>query len=136
MRQTNRRIAAILDQIKMEPLMSDAAAGAANLRRITERTEASLDRVLGDSAEAAERINRLTRELERSGDIPATTGRLSRTARRLDSLVADQRPEIERIIENLRIFSEDLREISERGTEYPAHLFFGAPPPPPEGVRR
>jgi hypothetical protein len=37
---------------------------------------------------------------------------------------------MEESIENLRIFSENLRELTENAKKNPSQFFFGQPPPP------
>ncbi len=63
-------------------------------------------------------------------DLPATLARLQQTARRADNLLSRQQQNIEVTMENLRVMSANLREVTETAKRYPAQLLFGRPPEP------
>jgi phospholipid/cholesterol/gamma-HCH transport system substrate-binding protein/paraquat-inducible protein B len=54
----------------------------------------------------------------------------------LNRLIAAQRQEIQATLENLRAVSQDMREVADNATRYPAQILFGEPPPRSEMVER
>jgi len=62
--------------------------------------------------------------------LPETLERMRKVSRRLDDLVANQTPNIERTLENVRASSQNVKELSERAKEDPSGVLFGQPPPP------
>jgi ABC-type transporter Mla subunit MlaD len=123
LRQTNRQMAALLQE---------GTASAADLRRLTEEVRPPLQRLLTSAAGTAERLERMSGELETARDLPESLGGLRRIVSRLDGLVSDHQEDIGITVENLRVFSDNLRDISEEARRHPSRLLFGEPPPPLE----
>jgi len=129
MRESNRKISALLDDLKLEPMVSDATAAASKLRRILDDSEEPLARLLNASREASENISRVANKLGPvSGDLPESLALMRRTLSRLEDLIAGQQEDIEVTIENIRVISENLRIVSEDAQKYPAHILFGEAP--------
>jgi phospholipid/cholesterol/gamma-HCH transport system substrate-binding protein len=123
MQETNRQ---------MNTLLREGTATVTDLRGLTGEVRPPLKRLLTAAAETAERLDRMTDELAMTGDVQETLKRLRQTVSQFERLVRDNQQEIGVTVNNLRIFSEDLREIAEEARRHPSRLFFGAPPPPAE----
>ncbi len=61
-------------------------------------------------------------------NLPDVLGRLDTTLGRLDRLVAAERPELEIILANFRVISDNIRELTESLKERPSDLLFSKPP--------
>ena len=130
-RETNRRISQLVDESRIQPILSDASAVVAGARRIVEGAEKPINQVLTDLPETSARLKNLTAKLDSlANDLPGTFSLLKRTLRRLDHLVAGQQQDIEVTIENLRTISSNLKELTENAKKYPAQILFGGPPKP------
>ncbi len=99
-RESNRRVQALLVRPEIETIFKDFAATGGGLRRFAESPE-------------------LTNSLVR----------LDLSLRRVNQLLAGKDADIQTTLENLRSVSENLRELSENAKRYPAQLLFGEPPP-------
>lgn len=129
MRETNARLSKLLDDMKLEPMVSDVTASASTLRRILDDSEEPLAKLLASSKEASENISKVARKLGPvSGDLPESLALLRRTLRRMNELISSQREDIEVTIENIRVISENLRTVTDDAKKYPAHLLFGEAP--------
>jgi paraquat-inducible protein B len=62
--------------------------------------------------------------------LPETLERVRRISRDLDDLIANQKPNLERTLENFRVSSQNIKELTERAKEDPSGVLFGKPPPP------
>lgn len=99
-RESNRKVQALLVRPEIETIFKDFAATGGGLRRFAESPE-------------------LTNSLVR----------LDLSLRRVNQLLAGKDADIQTTLENLRSVSENLRELSENAKRYPAQLLFGEPPP-------
>ena len=71
--------------------------------------------------------------LRRTAESPALTNslvQLDQTLRRIDQLVAGKDNDIQSALDNLRVLTGNLRELSENAKRFPAQLLFGEPPKP------
>lgn len=99
-RESNRRVQALLVRPEIETIFKDFAATGGGLRRF---------------AEAPELTNSLAR--------------LDLSLRRVNQLLAGKDADLQTTLDNLRSVSENLKELSENAKRYPAQLLFGEPPP-------
>jgi phospholipid/cholesterol/gamma-HCH transport system substrate-binding protein len=137
LRETNRRVAKLLKNPKIESLLSDAAATMAAARRIVEETQRPLSRVLSAFNEVSISMKKLATQMDALvADAPESVAHLKRILRRLDNLISNLQPDIETAVENIRRISENLNEISENAKKYPSQLLFGDPPPHPKTGER
>jgi len=60
--------------------------------------------------------------------IPLLLDQLQRTLIRIDQTLSLQEGNLDRTMDNLRVMSGNLRELSENAKRYPAHVLFGEPP--------
>jgi ABC-type transporter Mla subunit MlaD len=102
-RQTNADLRKLLNSPALQKLPDDAAAAVARVRAIVEDPNLSV-----------------------------TVQHLSRTLGRLDRLVGGGEADLSTTIENLRQITDNLRDLTEDAKRYPANVFFGGPPSPPE----
>ncbi|MCC6609048.1 MAG: MCE family protein [Burkholderiales bacterium] len=124
LRDTNRKLAALLGGADTRATFTETAAAAARLRQILGNP--ALDTLPNDVAAAAASV-RATAESER---LKATIASLDRIASRLDNALAGSGQDIAATLENLRQITENLRDLSESARRYPAGALFGEPPPP------
>ena len=130
LRETNRQMSALVSQPELKAGIADAAAAAASARAIMQRAEKPMERLLVDLPEAAGNLNRMVTRLDSvTKDLPESSAQLRQTLQRFNRLLAAQQREIERTFENLRVVTENLKEITESSTKYPSQTLFGAPPP-------
>ncbi len=119
-----------------------------------EGAEKPLNQVLTDLPQASASIRNLANQLNSflqseeirkslemikaaSEDLPETIALFRRTLRRLDNMISSQQQDIELTIENFRLISANLKELTDSAKQYSAQVLFGEPPPPSEpGNRR
>jgi phospholipid/cholesterol/gamma-HCH transport system substrate-binding protein/paraquat-inducible protein B len=130
LRKTNRRVATLLEDPKIESLLPDAAATMAAARRFAEDAHQPVSQLLNTFKDVSAGMAELAVKLDAlSGDTTESVVRLKRILRRLDDLIAEGQPDIETVLENIRLISENLKEITENAKEYPSQFLFGEPPP-------
>lgn len=129
MQVTNGEIKKLVQEIDAETLTSEAVGTLRETRKLVNETRPLLHELLRTALQAAETVNRLAGNVEESGDLSASLARLQRASRRLDNFLAGQQVEIEAIVDNFRILSENFREVSEELEKNPGKFFFGGPPP-------
>ncbi len=130
-RETNRTLNQILGGPKIKGVLADAAATLAATRRLTEGSEKPLEQILVAVGAASESIRDITAKLDSQAEgLPAAVADLRKILRRLDGLIATEQQDVEEIIENLRLFSENMSEFSDNIKRSPSQLLLGKPPPP------
>ncbi len=130
LRQTNRRVALLLKDPKIESLLPDAAATMAAARRFAEDTQQPVSQLLNTFNDVSDGMAKLAVKLDAlSGDTTESVVRLRGILRRLDDLIAERQPDIETALENIRLISENLKEITGNAKKYPSQFLFGEPPP-------
>ena len=60
--------------------------------------------------------------------LPTTMARVDKSVRRIDVLLANKSHDMEEIVENLLLVSENLRELTKNAKRYPSYVLFGDPP--------
>ncbi len=83
-----------------------------------------------DLAPAARGVGEAARE------VPPLVERVERTLRRIDRVVAEQDRSLDEALDNLRVISEDVRDLTGSLKRYPAQALFGEPPPRAKAVGR
>jgi phospholipid/cholesterol/gamma-HCH transport system substrate-binding protein len=130
LRETNRRVADLLKDPKIDTLLPDAAATMATARRIMEDTEKPMSQLLDAFKKVSAGVEKLSTQLDAvTNDTTESAAHLRRILQRLDNLISDQQPDIETAVENIRRISENLMEITENAKKYPSQVLFGTPPP-------
>jgi phospholipid/cholesterol/gamma-HCH transport system substrate-binding protein/paraquat-inducible protein B len=136
-RGTNRQLNALVSSPELKTGLADAAATAGKARQLIERAEKPIDRMLTELPQASESLNRMVKRLDSvTADLPETSAQLRQTLQRLNRLIVTQQRELDKTMENLRIVSENIREITENSKRYPSQTLFGAPPPPSKVMPR
>jgi len=150
--ETNKRIQEILAKPEFDKIPEDASAAVAGARRVIEDSQPSVAETLKSLGDASKKLERVADTLNglvqgeaarrsmgnlaeavdnitsASADLPETVARLNRTLRRADGLIANQQENIQAIVENLRLISQNLADLTARAKEYPSGVLFGAPP--------
>jgi phospholipid/cholesterol/gamma-HCH transport system substrate-binding protein len=130
LRETNRRVADLLKDPKIDALLPDAAATMAAARRIMEDTEKPMLKLLDAFKKVTAGVEKLSTQLDAiTNDTTESVVHLKRILRQLDSFISEEQPDIETAVENIRRISENLKEITENAKKYPSQVLFGEPPP-------
>jgi phospholipid/cholesterol/gamma-HCH transport system substrate-binding protein len=136
-RDTNRRLNALVSSPELKSAIADASASAGRARQIVERAEKPVNQMLADLPQATESLNRLIKRLDSvATDLPETSTQLRQTVQRMNRLIASQQRDIERTMDNLRAISDNMKEITDNSKKYPSQVLFGAPPPPSKAIQR
>lgn len=115
---------------------------ARQIRRIAENPE--IRTMISDVAGTAEETRHLVTDLSQAAKqikivserFPNAFARLERTSQRIDELVSNKSQDIEETVENLRMMSENIRELTDNAKRYPAQIFLGEPPPRSRSSKR
>lgn len=67
--------------------------------------------------------------------LPETIVLIKRILRKVDTILTTRGNDIDRLLENLKVVTRDLREFTSNLKRYPSQAIFGDPPPPKEGQR-
>ena len=97
-----------------------------------DKTKADVAGVLASLDKAAKSIQELVKKSQaelKTANIPKTIARFDRTAKRLEQLAAGQQGDIDAVMANLRLLSENLMKLSESAKQYPSQVLFGSAPP-------
>lgn len=101
----------LVNGAEVKTILSDAAATAGETRRF-----------ISDLSPASKHI------LMAAETLPATMARVDKNVRRIDVLLSNKSHDMEETIENLRVVSENLRELTKNAKRYPSYVLFGDPP--------
>jgi uncharacterized coiled-coil protein SlyX len=134
---TNREFRELISSEDLRTALNDGAIAAKTARQFIEQAEKPLTQVLEELPKTSRNINRLVERLEpMAKDLPEASSQLKQTLNRLNRLIAGQQLEIQTTLENLRVVSENMREVADHATRYPSQILFGEPPPRSELVGR
>ena len=137
LRTTNRHVNSLVNSPDLKSGIADASAAAGRARQLFDRAEKPIDRMLTDLPQASESLSHLITRLDSvTNDLPETSAQLRQTLQRVNRLIADQQRELARTMENLRVVSENMKEMTENSKRYPSQTLFGAPPPPSKVMQR
>jgi len=126
-RETNRKLAALVGSEDAREAVADLRVAAARLRQVL--ANPAFDTLPDDVSRAAERV----RAVADSERLHRAIANLDSLLARLDQALAGSEHDIAATLVNLRRTTENLRELSEAARRYPAGALFGEPPAP---VRR
>ena len=130
-RETNRRLDQLLKEPETKSILTDASLTLAAARRILEKSEKPVSQLIMSLKRASESMDTLTGKIDAlSEDVPESLVHLKKTVIRLHHLISGQQQDIEDAIKNIRLISENVRELTENAKKYPSQLLFGEPPPP------
>ena len=126
-----------LDQLPMDKLGADGAALLAELRQSNQRLAAILDDPALQDAARQHRCGRRRREEtgRRSERSPARSRTCSARLTRLDRIIGGGESDLSTTLENLRQISDNLRDLTENAKRYPSGVLLGEPPPPAKGAQ-
>lgn len=153
--ETNGRLQELLAGPALGGVVSELSAAASGARGVVDHAESELAAVLADLRATSQSLRGSVEsglapgltELGRASpamretiaELPRTLSGLSSALRRVERLIAGGQGDVDVLLENLRIASENVRELSESVKRYPAQALFGGPPrpagPPGEGGR-
>ncbi len=112
-------------------VMKEASVAMTSLRRVIENAETPVNSVLGDLRDTAANTNALTGKLGQfPEELNRTLAQLQSTLGKFDQLASVEQQDIEITLNNIRLISEHLEELTDDIRQYPSHLLFGDPPEP------
>jgi hypothetical protein len=125
-----------LDQLPMDKLGKDGAALLAELRETNQKLATILDdpalKRLPGSADATLAG---ARKVVEDPNLASTIAHLQRILARLDRVVGGSESDLTTTLENLRQISDNLRDLTENAKRYPPGVLLGEPPPPAKGTQ-
>jgi phospholipid/cholesterol/gamma-HCH transport system substrate-binding protein/paraquat-inducible protein B len=68
--------------------------------------------------------------------LSTTIDHANKSLRRVDTVLASRSQDVEELVENLRVVSEQLRQVTKNVERYPAQVLFGEPPPHAKTLKR
>src|SRR3990172_2192172 len=95
------------------------------VNQILVNTDKTIDSIL-HSKEVQQTLTNLSQTLEN----------INTTSRKVSRFTSSERHELDRIIEDLRVTTENLRELTDTAKRYPSWFLFGNPPPPLNEVKQ
>lgn len=137
-RQTNRRVGNVLNDPRLDTILSSGAETMTSARDILRDNRKPLQESLTALRTAGDNLAELSRKLNSaSEELPGGVAQLRRALTRIERVIDREEDELAQTLDNLRVFSRNLRHLSEEARDYPSHVFFGEPPPRvPENERR
>ncbi len=137
LRQTNQQLKGLVGGPELKVTLRDAAVAASTARQILERADRPLSQLVADLPKTSESLDRLVRRLDEvAATLPDTGAEVRQTLQSLNRLIGSQQQDIERTIENLRVMSENIKEVVDNTAKYPSQVLFGSPPPPSKVMGR
>jgi len=119
-----RKVLASADQAIIDANVPAMSAEAQGLLAETRQTNQKLLYLLADPETEAWQSS-----------IPEAIGRLNQTLARIDRLIASERPQVDMILANILLISENLRDLTETLKQNPAELLRGSPPKRSEALK-
>ncbi|MBK9120402.1 MAG: MCE family protein [Phycisphaerales bacterium] len=139
LRDSNAKLHQLLAKPALEKAIDDAGATMAGLREVVDHSKDDAQSALKSLRSAAGRVDNLlndqrvetilTQVAGTAEQLPATMARLRGTLKTIDELLREEQPNLQIIIENLRVASEDLTRLTGEAKDYPARILFGDAPP-------
>ena len=128
-RETNKHLNDLIAGNKTKQLVADTAKTMAGARQMVEEIKEPLGELLASLKSTSKNINQLAARLDTaSASLPDAVAQIHVTLRRLDELLSAPQQDLEETMENLRIFSQDLKRLTQESRRYPSYLLFGEPP--------
>lgn len=151
LRETNRRVQALVAGERVSAAVDDIGAVAKRLRGIAASAEDNIGNVLIDLREISMRLNGFSQELatqfggntlrviaqglretiaevrQAAATLPDTAATAGRATRRADAILAEGQQDLNLLFANLSAISQNLRELTESAKRYPSQLLFGQP---------
>ncbi|MBN1586517.1 MAG: MCE family protein [Candidatus Omnitrophica bacterium] len=103
-------------------------SAASTMSRLSETFDELSDSFKNDLAPAMRNVR------EAAKDMPETMQNLNRVLARLDRMMTSQQLNLEELSNNLRMTSEEIKELVEKLHAHPAQVLFGGPPQRPKVV--
>lgn len=130
LRDTNRSLQALLERVTIVPILNNLQTATERINQVVTRLDTLLQnehiqQTMLNFAQASEQIKLASQEL------PETIAFAKNAFRRVDNLITSQQQDITAMIEDLRLASSSLRDLTDNAKRYPAQVLFGAPPPRP-----
>ncbi|MEB2346295.1 MAG: MlaD family protein [Deltaproteobacteria bacterium] len=131
------RLMTRIDRLDVEGLLTNLDTLLVNVNRAVETTDVgAVQRSVSELLEELDGTVEGLRQAIRETRLPAvgeraraTLGEASATLVRLQLLLASGGEDLTATLENLRVATQNLRDLSETARSYPSFLLFGQPPP-------
>ncbi|MER3425323.1 MAG: hypothetical protein C4293_20910, partial [Nitrospiraceae bacterium] len=139
----------LVQEINLQQLSSQAGRTPADLQEAAQEARGLMKgpefrRVISDAASAVDATRGLIADLSQaSKQIKSGSEKFQdafsgfeRAAQRVDRLLSNKSQDLVEAVENLRVVSENLRELTNNAKRYPAQLLWGEPPPRTGATKR
>lgn len=125
-----------LDQLQVDELSKDGVALLTELRQTNQKIAAIVDdpawkKIPGDAGATVAQARKLLED----PNLPKALRHLESLLARLDRLLGGTETDLRRTLDNVRQISDNLRDLTEDAKRNPSRLIFGAPPPPAKGIQ-
>jgi phospholipid/cholesterol/gamma-HCH transport system substrate-binding protein/paraquat-inducible protein B len=126
--QTLHKLAKEIKEVDIKAVEGDVRALLQSMLVATQEVNAILKRP--DITEILANLRETTKNVSvASVELPETVAQANRTLRRVDNVVSNQQQNLEVIVDDIRLISESLKEVTGDAERYPSYLLFGEPPP-------
>ena len=134
---TGRRISTVLEDKRIDRVLSDAEESFKGIRQIVSTAQPTLKTALIDLSTAAGSTRDITTQVrdtlnpkmsKLSGNLDLLVQNLGTISTQLENMVWLNSDKIDNIVENLQTTSENLKQMSKDIKQYPGRLLFQSPP--------
>jgi ABC-type transporter Mla subunit MlaD len=125
-----------LDQLQVDKISKESTALLGELRETNKKLGAIVDdpnwkKIPGDASAAAAQARKLVED----PNLPKALAHLESTLSRLDRVLGGTETDLRRTLDNVRQITDNLRDLTEEAKQNPSRLIRGAPPPPAKGTQ-
>ncbi|MCC7274041.1 MAG: MCE family protein [Alphaproteobacteria bacterium] len=152
LRDTNQKLQGLVGGDVIGTALADVAAAARSARGVAAAADENVGHMLVDLRETTMRLNGLSQDIAQHfggttlrtlsqgvrdtvaevraavAGLPETVATAGRATRRADAMLATGQQDLELLLQNVTIISQNLKELTETAKRYPAQLLFGQPP--------
>jgi hypothetical protein len=126
-----------LDQLQVDRISKESTALLGELRETNKKLGAIVDdpnwtKIPGDASAAAAQARKLVED----PNLPKALAHLESTLYRLDRVLGGTETDLRRTLDNVRQITDNLRDLTEDAKQNPSRLIRGAPPAPVKGTQQ
>lgn len=122
---------------KIQNLIADAdqTVKDINMPAISDELMSLLDGARQTNQHLQELLKRPPKTDSQMANVAVMIANLNRTLMRIDRIVSSETPQIDQTLENLRVISENLKDLTGSLKQHPSQLIFSQPPPQSEELK-
>lgn len=121
----------------IQTLLADAdrTVRDVNMSAISDELVSLLDEARQTNQHLQGLLKRPPKTDSQMANVAVMIANLNRTLMRIDRLVSSESPQIDQTLENLRVISENLKDLTGSLKQHPSQLIFSQPPPQSEALK-